>query len=151
MTLELPDHLVELRDVLIGGRVDDALRVLRQPRYERDAIAQLLLVAQLSLAGRHTDAIAVCDDVIRLDAMRLYEALLAKADALVEIDRAGEALALYLRVEAERPDLIAAVSGRARALLRLGRGNEAEQALDEYISATERRSDARLRSSLSGR
>ena len=41
------DHLADLRDVLVSGRIVDAIQLLRRPTYDDDPVAQLLLAELL--------------------------------------------------------------------------------------------------------
>lgn len=131
MALKLPDHLVELRDILVTGRIVDAIQLLRRPAYDDDRTAQLLLAELLITDERLDDALAVFD--------RLGEQI-GKARALLALDRPAEALV------ALTTDSDDALELRSRILLALGRGDDAERAMDDYLRAVERRSDRRLES-----
>jgi tetratricopeptide (TPR) repeat protein len=145
-TIDLPEHLAELRNVLVNGRTDDAIEMLRRPEYDRDAVARLLLANLLSFEGLHSDAIHIYDQVLELGDEHRHAALIAKADALLASGRAEESLTLFERVRVERSDLSEAIDGRARALQRLGRIAEAEEALKQYVAIAGHRSELRVRS-----
>jgi tetratricopeptide (TPR) repeat protein len=129
----ITDQLAELRDVLVDGRVVDAIQMLRRPAYDDDHTAQLLLAELLCSDDRHDDAFAI------YDRLATPEAHLGRARALIALDRPAEALAAL-----DHTALDEALDVRARALLALGRGDEAEALRDEYIRRIKQRSDRRL-------
>lgn len=147
MTLDIPDHLAELRDPLCAGRLQDGMQLLQRPEHAGDAAAQLLLGSLLSFDARFDDALAAFDRAARLGADHVHAALLGKARTLLELDRAAAALAIFEHVITERPDLGEAHEGRARALKLLGRDADAEAAFRDYLSTTTRGSDLRVRAS----
>lgn len=131
VVLKLPDHLAELRDILVAGRIVDAIQLLRRPAYDDDRTAQLLLAELLVTDERLDDALVIFD--------RLGEPI-GKARTLLALDRPAEAL-VALTTDADH-----ALELRAKILLALNRGDEAERAMDEYLRAVERRSDRRVES-----
>jgi len=137
MRSSLPPHLAELRDVLVAGRIVDAIQMLRRPAYDDDTVAQMLLAELLCADDRASDALEI------YDRLASPAARLGRVRALISLDRAGEAL-----IEAE--DLIGtddeALELRARALLALNRGDEAEAQLAEYMQVIAERSERRVRS-----
>jgi len=132
VVLKLPEHLAELRDILVAGRIVDAIQLLRRATYDDDRTAQLLLAELLVTDERHDDALAIFE--------RLGDSL-GKARTLLALARPAEAL-----VALEGCDADDALELRSRILLALGRDDEAERAMDAYLSAVERRSDRRLES-----
>lgn len=100
----------------------------------------------LSWCGALDDALVAFDDAAALDDAHAGRAVLGKAYVMLEQDRAAEALALFERLRAERPELADALDGRARALAQLGRDGEAEQAFAHTVAAVERGSGLRVRS-----
>ena len=144
-TLDIPEYLAELRDVIVGGRIPDAIQMLRRPDYEHDAVAQLLLAELLSFDGRFDEALAVYESG-QLGDERALAAHIGKAWTLLELGRAADAVALFDRVIAERGDEIDALEGRARALQLLGRLAEADAAGRKIASITGDRSNRRVRS-----
>lgn len=145
-SINLPEHLAELRDVLVDGRNRDAIQMLQRPEYEGDVVAQLLLAGLLSFERVHSDALAIYDRISTLGDEHRHAALLGKADALLEMGCAEESLRLFEVVIAEREDLTEAIDGRARALKQLGRVTEADEAFKLYVAIAGQRSEARLRS-----
>ena len=83
------------------------------------------------------------------DALEIYAriataaARLARARALISLDRADEALVEVEQLAGIDDD---ALEVRARALLALGRGDEAEAQLAEYMRVVAQRSERRVRS-----
>jgi tetratricopeptide (TPR) repeat protein len=135
MSLSLPDHLSELRDVLISGRIVDAIQLLRRPTYDDDTVAQLLLAELLCTDDRHADALAIYD---RIDT---DDGRLGKARALLALGRAAEALEALAATTTDE-----AYEVRSRALAALGRTDEAEVQMSAYLRVIEHRSDRRIRS-----
>lgn len=134
MTLDVPAHLAELRSLLATGRVDDGILMLRRAAYERDAAAQLALAELLSFDRRFDEALAVFERAAELGTEHRHAALLGQARTLLELDRAEQALAVFDLICADRADLVEAIEGRARALVQLGRGAEAEDAFRRYTN-----------------
>ena len=124
-----------------------AFRCCGGPKHERDAVAQLLLAGLLSFDRRDAEAITIYDAVAKLGGDHLHAGLLGKANSLMALGRAEEALVLFDRVSIERSELSEAIEGRARALRQLGRHAEAEKAFQQYIARVERQSDLRVRAS----
>lgn len=145
-SIDLPEHLAELRDVLVDGRTSDAIQMLRRPEFANDAVAQLLLANLLSYERLHSDALSIYDRVLTLGDEHRHSAMLGKADTLLGSGRAEESLSLFERVCAERNDLSEAIDGRARALKLLGRIAEADEAFKQYVAMAGHRSELRVRS-----
>jgi tetratricopeptide (TPR) repeat protein len=120
--IDLPEHLAGLR----GAPILEVIATLQRPVHAADPIAQLILGRCLLLEGRFDDAIR-CYDVAVGSADHRVEALVGKAAALLELDRAAESLQLFDLVLRETPDDLDVIDGRARALARLGRNDEAER------------------------
>ncbi len=145
-TIDLPEHLAELRDVLVNGRTSDAIAMLRRLQYASEPVALLLLASLLSFERLHADALVIYDLVLTLGEEHRHSALLGKADALLESGRADESLCLFERVSAERKESSEALEGRARALQRLGRIAEADTLFKQYVAMAGHRSELRNRS-----
>ncbi len=145
-SIDLPEHLAELRDVLLDGSTSDAIEMLRRPGFANDAVAQLLLASLLSFERLHADALAIYDRVLTLGDEHRHSAMLGKADTLLGSGRAEESLSLFEGLSAERNDLIEAIDGRARALKLLGRIAEADEAFKQYVAMAGHRSELRVRS-----
>jgi tetratricopeptide (TPR) repeat protein len=133
MALSLPDHLADLRDVLVSGRIVDAIQLLRRPAYDDDTVAQLLLAELLCTDNRHDDALVIYD---RLD---IEEARLGKARALLSLARPADALRALSSCTADE-----AYELRSRALGALGRDEEAGVQMSTYLRLIEQRSDRRI-------
>jgi tetratricopeptide (TPR) repeat protein len=133
MALSLPDHLADLRDVLVSGRIVDAIQLLRRPAYDDDTVAQLLLAELLCTDDRHDDAVAIYD---RIDS---EEARLGKARALLVLARPADALTALSTCAADD-----AYELRSRALTALGRDDEAGVQMSTYLRLIEQRSDRRI-------
>jgi tetratricopeptide (TPR) repeat protein len=137
MRMALPPHLAELRDVLIAGRLVDAIQMLRRPEYDDDTVAQLLRAELLCSDGRAEEALEIYDRIA------IPAARLGRVRALITLDRAAEALAEVeplIGVDDEALEL------RARALFALDRSEEAEAQLGEYLHVVAQRSERRVRS-----
>jgi len=146
VALDVPEYLAELRPILAGGHIEDAMLVLQRPEHEGDAVAQLLLARCLAVASRFEQALAIYDRAASLGDEVRHEALVGKAAALVDLDRVHEALCLLDRLCAERPDDPDSIEGRARALALAGRTAEAEAEYQRFIVLTGDRANLRVRS-----
>ena len=138
-TFDLPEHLAELRDVLVSGNTASAIDALRDPRYAQDADAQLLLARFLAFDRRHEEALAVYDGLAATS--HRTAALVGKGLALLELDRLGDALSILEQL----PDDADAAEGAARALEALGRIDEAAEAYRRFIALASSGSDLRVR------
>ena len=136
MALDVPEHLAAIREPIAAGRIAEAIRMLRDR--EHDAVAQRLLGELLAFDGRHGDALAAFEASLAL--ADTPAAQLGRARSLLELDRADEALAIF--VQFDTPD---ALDGRARALQLLGRHVEAEAVLQCAVAASEHGSELRIR------
>jgi tetratricopeptide (TPR) repeat protein len=136
MVLDVPDHLAPLRELVAAGRITDAIRMLRDR--ETDAVAQRLRGELLAFEARHGDALDAFETSIALADTRAAQ--LGRARSLLELDRADEALAIFMRFD--DPE---ALEGRARALQQLGREVEAEAVLQCAVAASEHGSELRVR------
>lgn len=138
-TFEIPEHLVELRDVLVGGTAAAAIDALRDPRYAEDADAQLLLARFPAFDHRLEAAIAVYDQLAATS--HRTAALVGKGLAWLELGRVGDALAIFEQVPGDAD----AAEGQARALEALGRMDEAAEAYRRFIALAASGSDLRVR------
>jgi tetratricopeptide (TPR) repeat protein len=142
--LELPEHLSELRDAFAAGRIEGMLRVIERPEYDNDAVAKLLHAQCLAFEKRYADAVLMFDRVAQLSTEHEPAAILGKAQALLALNRADEALALFDRACAAAPSDLEAIEGRALALRKLGREAEADDELQRVVAASGGRSDLRV-------
>lgn len=140
MNVEVPAHLRELRDALVAGRVQEAIPVLERPEYDDDAVAKLVHAACLAFAQRFEEAIAMYDRAAAISPDQRVPALIGKAQALLSLDRAVEALA---ELDAAR-DQVDVDLVRALALRRGGFEDDAEHELGRVVAASESRSDLRV-------
>ena len=107
MTVDLPEHLMELRDPLAAGRVDEVI-----PKLEllvEDGAAQLVLAECLAYAQRYDEALVVYKRVIALDPVLRARATINYARALVFLERAEEAFAALAGFEGKDANELRAV------------------------------------------
>lgn len=109
MTVDLPDHLMELRDPLAAGRVDEVIPTLEL--LADDPAAQLVLAECLAYAQRYDEAIVVYPRAIALDPALRARATINYARALIFLERAEEALAVLAGFEGKD-------AGELRAIIR---------------------------------
>lgn len=145
-TVDLPAHLIELREVLIAGRTSEAIAILSRAEYDSDVDAQLLLGQLQTYAGRHEAALMTYE---RIAGDRDGDAAVGAGGALLALQRFADALERFDRVLAKHPERVDALLGRSHALRCLGRGAEADAAYKQALAASAQRSDARVR--LAGR
>lgn len=91
MTVDLPEHLMAMRDPLAAGRVDEVI-----PQLELlvdDGAAQLVLAECLAYAQRYEEALGVYVRAGELDAALRTRSTIGRARALLFLERADEALA----------------------------------------------------------
>ena len=101
MTSALPDHLAELRDVLVSGRIVDAIQMLKRPVYDDDTVAQLLLADLLIRDARYDDSLTVLAPLTADESHELRAVALA---ALGRDEEAGVQMSTYLRLIEQRSD-----------------------------------------------
>jgi tetratricopeptide (TPR) repeat protein len=138
-SFDIPEQLADLRDVLISGDTNAAITALRDDRYARDADAQLLLARLLAFDKRLDEAIVVYDQLAATS--HRSAALVGKANALLELGRAGDALSIVEQL----PDDADAAEVQARALEALQRVEEAAEAYRRFIALASSGSDLRVR------
>lgn len=91
MTIDLPEHLMAMRDPLAAGRVDEVI-----PQLELlvdDGAAQLVLAECLAYAQRYDEALGVYGRAAELDPSLRARSTISRARALLFLERADEALA----------------------------------------------------------
>jgi cytochrome c-type biogenesis protein CcmH/NrfG len=90
MTIDLPEHLIALRDPLAAGNVDAVI-----PRLEQltdDPAAQLVLAECFAYAQRYEESLGAYQRAAELPALRA-RATFGRARALLFLERANDALA----------------------------------------------------------
>jgi len=101
MVSSLPEHLAELRDVMISGRIVDAIQMLKRPVYDDDTVAQLLLADLLIRDERYDDSLTVLAPLTADESHELRSRALA---ALGRDEEAGVEMSTYLRLIEQRSD-----------------------------------------------
>jgi len=128
--LDLPLQLAHLADLLAAGRIADVLQILESPKHVADPESNLVRARCLAFAKRFDDAISAFDRVIEQSPDRANVATLGKAYALLDANRAADALRLFDTMTFDA----AALEGRALALHALGRIDEAEATMREVTN-----------------
>lgn len=145
ITFEIPAARAELRDVLISGRTNDAIKALSESRFADDPDAQLVLARRLVFDRQLERAVEIYDRVaLKPDPYR-HNAFVGKASVLLDLGRLKSAVALFVLLCAEKPNDIDASEGRARALEHVGRTDEAAGEYRRFVSLATSRSDVRVR------
>ncbi|HEY4182035.1 MAG TPA: tetratricopeptide repeat protein [Kofleriaceae bacterium] len=129
MQLDVPDDLLELREAVIGGKLDDALALLAKPELAEHAAAQLYRGQILFFLERYVEALSV------LEHLTSGEARYARARVLTALDRYEEALAELDVIRDAHPEITDAAATRAYVLDALGRPREAEAAELAYLDS----------------
>lgn len=138
-SVQLPESLERLRDVMLTGDPAAIAAALRVPPYSDDVDAQLVLAGFLSDQEAHEiyDRLAAGSGG--------HRALLAKAELLLRTDKAVGALAILDGLAPEQRADVHVIEARARALERLGRLGEAAAEFRRFISLATGGSDIRVR------
>lgn len=137
--IDLPEHLRDLRELLVTGRNAEAIEILERPEYATDTQAQLLRADLLLFSDRLEDALAAFEKTGGLAGK------LGQGTVLVRLRRFEDALALCDALVREHPTASEPHEARATALQALGRNAEAEDAYKRALAADTQRSNARVR------
>ena len=116
---------------------DQAIRFFSEVRQGANALESQRRAAYL-MAHRNDDlggALAQLDDFAKASPSNAVDALLSKAELLASVEEHDEALKLYEKAVAFRPDDTRPALGHAELLLRMGRLDEA---LEHYAQAARR-------------
>ncbi len=144
LELAIPEHLSQIHDALVAGRIAVVIRILARPEHDTDPIAKLLQARCLAFERRFDDAIPIFERAAELSPEHAHEAELGKAHALLALGRADDALALFERALSRAPGDLEAIEGHALALRALGRDAEADDEQRRVTAASAARSDLRL-------
>lgn len=140
--LEVPASLREIRELLLAGRIAEAIAELASTRYANDVDAPLLRARLLALDHQHERAAEAFTSIT--GGPHREEAQLGLARALIDLGKPHEALAIVDALLATRSRDLGALEARARCLELLGRLDEANDAMKAFMAAVELASDARL-------
>lgn len=143
LSIELPEHLAELRPLLTTGTYEPVIERLRRPEHADDAIAQLILASCLEWDQRYDEAIDTYDRVTAEP--HRPAALVGKASVLLVRGRPEDALTEIDAALALEPEHADAIECRSRILEQLGRREEAQQELRRFVAIATARSDLRVR------
>ena len=136
--IDLPEHLRDLRPLLVAGRTAEAIAVLEGPPYANDDTARLLRADLLAFTEQLEVALAA------YEAIPGVAAGVGRALVLVKLGKASDALAVCDALIEEHANAAEAHEARALALQQLGRGHEAEQELRRAAAADRQRSQMRV-------
>jgi tetratricopeptide (TPR) repeat protein len=137
--IDLPEHLRDLRALLVAGQTAEAIALLETPEHAADPQAQLLRADLLLFTDQLDAALAAFEKVGGLAGG------LGQATVLVRMNRAEDALALCDALVREQPAAAEPHEGRAAALQALGRTAEADEAYKHALAANAQRSQVRVR------
>jgi tetratricopeptide (TPR) repeat protein len=142
MPIDTPASLREVRDIVVGGRIRDAIAVLSTDAYANNIDTPLFRARLLALDGQY--ARAASDFAAITDGPHLAEARLGLARVTIDRGNPAGALAILNEILAARPRDLGALEARARCLELLGRTSEAAEAMQAFVAAVELASDVRL-------
>lgn len=138
MPIDLPEHLRDLRPLLVSGKTAEAIAVLERPAFASDPTARLLRADLLAFTEQLEAAEAA------YAALGGVAAGVGRALVLVKLGKASEALAACDVLLKEHPGAPEAHEARALALQALHRGSEAEEELRRAAAADRQRSQMRV-------
>jgi superkiller protein 3 len=113
-----------------AGRLDDAERAAREALRMPTSPGWDALAAALRGQGKGQDSLAAAEEAVRMDSANL-DAQNSLGAALLMLDRAQEALAVFDRLAAQGVDAPVLSLNRGDALSKLGRTSEARAVYDE--------------------
>ncbi len=142
MPIDVPAALRDVRELVVAGRIRDAIAALSTDAYATNVDAPLFRARLLALDGQYAlaaSAYAAIDDGPHVD-----EARLGLARVTIDRGKPEAALAMLDALLVTRPRDLGALEARARCLDLLGRTEEASEAMKAFVAAVELASDARL-------
>jgi len=141
-SIDVPASLREVRDIVIAGRIRDAIAMLSTDTYANNHDARLLLARLLALDAQYERAASVFASIT--EGPHRDEARLGLARVTIDRGKPDAALAILDEVLVTRSRDLGALEARARCLELLGRTSEASDAMKAFVAAVELASDARL-------
>jgi tetratricopeptide (TPR) repeat protein len=141
-SIDVPASLREVRDLVVGGRIRDAIALLSTDAYADNADAALFRARLLAHDGQYDRAASEFAAIA--EGPHRDEARLGLARVTLDRGKLEAALALLDAILDERPRDLGALEARARCLELLGRTSEASEAMQAFVAAVELASDARL-------
>jgi tetratricopeptide (TPR) repeat protein len=142
MPIDVPASLREVREIVLGGRIRDAIAVLSTDAYANNVDAPLFRARLLALDGQYDRAASTFASIT--DGPHVDEARLGLARVTIDRGKAEAALAILDEILTTRPRDLGALEARARCLELLGRTDEASEAMKAFVAAVELASDVRL-------
>jgi tetratricopeptide (TPR) repeat protein len=142
MPIDVPASLREVREIVLGGRIRDAIAVLSTDTYANNVDAPLFRARLLALDGQYDRAASTFASIT--DGPHVDEARLGLARVTIDRGKPEAALALLDEILATRPRDLGALEARARCLDLLGRTEEASEAMKAFVAAVELASDVCL-------
>lgn len=136
--VDLPEHLRDLRPLLVAGKTAEAIAVLEGPAYANDPTARLLRADLLAFTEQLEAAEAA------YAALGGVAAGVGRALVLVKLGRPKDALAACDELIKEHPGAAEAHEARALALQALNRGSEADEEMRRAAAADRQRSQMRV-------
>jgi tetratricopeptide (TPR) repeat protein len=142
MPIDVPASLREVREVVVAGRIRDAIALLSTDKYATNADAALFRARLLALDGQLARAASAFAEIV--DEPHVDEARLGLARVTIDRGKPEAALGLLDGILVTRPRDLGALEARARCLELLGRTEEASEAMKDFVAAVELASDVRL-------
>ncbi len=142
MPIDVPAALRDVRELVVAGRIRDAIAALSTEAYAANVDAALFRARLLALDGQYAlaaSAYAAIDDGPHVD-----EARLGLARVTIDRGKPDAALAILDALLVTRPRDLGVLEARARCLDLLGRTDEASAAMKAFVAAVELASDIRL-------
>lgn len=136
--LDLPEHLRDLRPLLVAGKTAEAIAVLEGAAYAKDAAAKLLRADLLAFTEQLDAAEAA------YAALGGVPAGVGRALVLVKLRRPKDALAVAEELIKEHAGAAEAHEARALALQALHRTSEADEEMRRAVAADRQRSQMRV-------
>ena len=140
--IDVPPSLREVRDLVLAGRIREAIAILATDRYADNADAALFRARLLALDGQYDLATSAFAAIT--SGPHAGEARLGLARVTIDRGKPAAALSLLDELVLTRPRDLGVLEARARCLELLGRSAEAAEAMKTFIAAVELASDVRL-------